>query len=176
MTSVDPADGAQGVAAGAAVTVTFSEKIKPATVTSQSLQLVNSSGATVPSTVTLSADRLSATVTPNAALARGSYTVKVSVAVTDAANNPLATPFTSTFTVTTVPGAPTNVVAAPGNGSATVSWTPPTDDGGAPITGYRVDVSDQSGAPLDSLDQLADPTATSIVLQASPAGPRTGSP
>lgn len=36
------------------------------------------------------------------------------------------------------PGAPTNVTASPGNGQATVGWNPPTDTGGAPISGYRV--------------------------------------
>jgi titin len=38
----------------------------------------------------------------------------------------------------TVPGAPTAVTAVPGDHMATVGWTPPTNDGGAPLTGYRI--------------------------------------
>jgi len=37
-----------------------------------------------------------------------------------------------------VPQAPTNVTAVAGDGRATVTFTPPTDDGGNPITGYEV--------------------------------------
>lgn len=37
-----------------------------------------------------------------------------------------------------VPGAPTNVTATAGNGQATVSFTPPADNGGSAITGYTV--------------------------------------
>ncbi|MBD2863369.1 fibronectin type III domain-containing protein [Paenibacillus oceani] len=36
------------------------------------------------------------------------------------------------------PGAPTGAAAAAGNGKATISFTPPADDGGSPITGYTV--------------------------------------
>ena len=39
------------------------------------------------------------------------------------------------------PGAPTAVVATPGNGQATVSWTAPTSTGSGPITGYTVRAS-----------------------------------
>ncbi|MEN6317089.1 MAG: S-layer homology domain-containing protein [Clostridiaceae bacterium] len=38
----------------------------------------------------------------------------------------------------TVPGAPTNVTAAAGDGEAAVSFAAPADDGGSPITGYVV--------------------------------------
>ena len=36
------------------------------------------------------------------------------------------------------PGAPTGVAAVAGDASALVSWTPPVDTGGSPITGYTV--------------------------------------
>jgi hypothetical protein len=38
----------------------------------------------------------------------------------------------------TPPSAPTTVAAAPGDRSAAVSWAPPSDTGGSPVTGYRV--------------------------------------
>ena len=43
-----------------------------------------------------------------------------------------------TLTVVTVPGAPTITSATPGNGSATITFTPPASNGGAPIDGYGV--------------------------------------
>lgn len=42
----------------------------------------------------------------------------------------------------TVPDAPTDAIARWGDASATVSWTPPADDGGAAVTSYTVTASD----------------------------------
>jgi len=38
----------------------------------------------------------------------------------------------------TVPDAPLNFDAAPGDGQATLTWTVPANDGGSPITGFEV--------------------------------------
>jgi hypothetical protein len=46
----------------------------------------------------------------------------------------------------TVPGAPTGVNASAGDGSATVSFSPPSSDGGSPITGYSVLASGGAGS------------------------------
>jgi hypothetical protein len=54
---------------------------------------------------------------------------------------------------TVAPGAPTNVSAAARAGGATVTWTAPADDGGSPITGYKIQAVNPSdgaavGAPV----------------------------
>jgi PKD repeat protein len=68
-------------------------------------------------------------------------TYQVTLTVTD--NQGATGTFTRSVTVTapttpTAPGAPTGVTATAGNGSATVSWTPPGNSGGSPITAYVV--------------------------------------
>jgi hypothetical protein len=47
----------------------------------------------------------------------------------------------ATVSSPTTPGAPTNATAVASNGSATISWTPPSSTGGATITSYMVTAS-----------------------------------
>lgn len=44
----------------------------------------------------------------------------------------------SASTPSSVSGVPTGVTATAGNAQATISWTPPTDNGGIPITSYNI--------------------------------------
>jgi photosystem II stability/assembly factor-like uncharacterized protein len=70
------------------------------------------------------------------------------------------------ITVTSVaPSSPTNVTASlSGSTSATVSWSPPSDDGGTPIIGYTVTVS-----PGGATVQTNQTTTSAIILNLAPA-------
>jgi Fibronectin type III domain len=81
----------------------------------------------------------------------------------------------------TAPAAPTNVAASAGNGTASVSFTAPTSDGGAAITGYTV-TSNPSGITATGtgttivVPGLANGTAyTFTVTATNSAGPSVAS-
>lgn len=63
------------------------------------------------------------------------------------------------ITPITVPGAPTSVVAVPGDTTLAVTWTPPATDGGSPITAYVVTTS-PLGGPCVIGAGAASPTVT----------------
>jgi hypothetical protein len=49
------------------------------------------------------------------------------------------------------PGLPTSVVAAGGNGSIGITWSPPASDGGSAVTGYDVYREDMGSTPVCSI-------------------------
>ena len=90
--------------------------------------------AQTPVTVTGSPPATSATVT---GLTNGtSYTFTASATNANGAS-PASSP-SNAVTPNNLPGAPTGVSATAGNGSATVSWTAPSNNGGSAITSYTV--------------------------------------
>ena len=87
VTGVAPAYGAVGVAVNTNVVVTFSEPVNGVDSTTFMLSVAD---VAIASTVTVAADRLSATLDPDAALANGTpYTVTVTSGVTDTSRNAL---------------------------------------------------------------------------------------
>ncbi len=63
----------------------------------------------------------------------------------------------------TVPGAPTAVTATPGSGAATVQWSAPAANGGAPITSYTV-TPYADGSALAPTTVTGNPPATSATV------------
>ena len=72
-----------------------------------------------------------------------------------------ATATSSTITPATVPGAPTNVTASPGDTKALVSWTAPASNGGASVTSYTIRISIDNGGSWSTLGSIGG-TAVNI--------------
>ncbi|GAA2569471.1 hypothetical protein GCM10010435_49360 [Winogradskya consettensis] len=108
-----------------------------------------------------------------------SYAVRVR-AVNDNGVSPPSAPVT--VTPATNPAAPAGVTATPGNRSATVSFTPPSYDGGLPITGYEYSLDGTTWSalpPSSSVGDLTNGTAYTIRLRARNdvgAGPSASAP
>lgn len=60
------------------------------------------------------------------------------------------------------PGAPTGLLAVPGDGTVLLTWTTPTDTGGARVDGWVLELTDGSGwqPAVDADGDTADATAT----------------
>ena len=96
-------------------------------------------------------------------------------ATIDSTSSPSLSQLTGTvFAVSalaTVPGAPTKVSAKAGNASATLTWTAPSSDGGAAITGYVIKPSRGPAVKVgdvtsDTLTGLTNGTAYSFTVAA----------
>ena len=70
----------------------------------------------------------------------------------------------------TVPSAPTGVAAAPATASALVSWSPPSTNGGTPVTGYTV--TPYIGSTAQTPTQVSNSAATSTIVAGLTNGTR----
>jgi hypothetical protein len=103
-------------------------------VTGYSVQVYSSTGTPLR---TQASSTTSATVT---GLTNGTGYLFAVRAVNAAGEGPLS-PQSGTTTPRTVPGAPRNVTATPGNSQVVLAWVAPADNGGAAISGYTVTLS-----------------------------------
>jgi hypothetical protein len=71
----------------------------------------------------------------------------------------------SAYDVATAPAAPT-LTASSSGGGVSLAWTAPTDDGGSPVTGYRVYRASGGATPV----LLASPTGTAYTDSAATPG------
>jgi hypothetical protein len=107
------------------------------------------------------------------------YTFQVQ-ASSSVGTSPLSVPSNSVTPFGT-PGAPTGVAAAPGDGYALVSFTPPAATGGVPIAYYTVtaspggQIANGSESPI-RIDGLTNGVAYTFTVTATNAGPATGPP
>jgi len=120
VTGTLPVNGALDIGSAVRPRATFSKSLKPATVTTSTMTLTGPSGA-VNGSVAYDDTTKSATFTPTAALASGTYTVRLdpSIAATDDAT--LATAYTWTFTVAASLPAPTVTSTSPSSGATNVA-------------------------------------------------------
>ena len=74
-------------------------------------------------------------------------------------------------TATTVPGAPTSLTAtASGTSTIDLTWNAPSDDGGASISGYKIEVSSNGGTSWSNREGNTGSTSTSYAHTGLSAG------
>lgn len=124
--SAYPEDGATNVNSSTNITATFSEPMDSATINQTSFTL---EGSSVSGTVTYDPATYTATFNPDAALAYNyTYTATLSTAITDLAGNPLAAPYTWSFTTRSDTTPPDTEITSGPSGSinyddVTFTWT-----------------------------------------------------
>ena len=84
------------------------------------------------------------------------------VAAVNAAGTGSYSSSSSSVTPYTTPGAPTGVAGTSGNTQVSLSWTAPSDNGGALITDYAIQYSSNGGAWITFTDGVSTGTSTVV--------------
>jgi|GEM_PF-522117 len=155
--SLSPANGAGSVNPASAVTISFSETISPASVTSVSFELRNAANQVVPATLSVLQNQ--AVLTPSSALSYSSvYTATVkggSTGVKDVAGNALQRDSVWTFTIADPPPPPITY-NGPG-GPVLVLYSASN-----PYSRYTIEILRTEGLNYYLARDIADVTATDL--------------
>ena len=159
--STSPADGATGASVAVAPSVTFSEAMSAASITSANVRLLDDTGAAVSQLAgspSLSADGLTATIRPAAPLTQGkAYRIQIvggAAGVLDLAGHGMSATTTQatgfrTVADTTPPTISTVAITGVGSTIATVTWT--TDESADSQVFYRkAGVVDYQATAIDT--------------------------
>ena len=168
VTGNTPSNGATNVSTtSAGVTATFSEIIDPASVTTNTFQLLDSNNQSVSAIVSLNNQTNVATLTPATNLAfSATYTATVKGGqVKDIAGNALAADYSWSFTTapqptndTAAPSTPTALVKTTADEwTATLSWNASTDNVG--VVGYDIYESSTGGPQNQNDGRVSSATA-----------------
>lgn len=150
-----PTAGATGVSVSTSVTATFSEALNASTVSTSTFELRNASNVLVPAAVSYNAATLTATLTPNSALALNStYNVTLRGGATDprvkdVAGNALAANVTWSFTTVATNPCAANAITAENclTGSPASEWDV-SGAGDPSIQGYATQISVNRGSTV----------------------------
>jgi hypothetical protein len=128
------------------VSVSFDAPADNGGATISGYQVTATTGGTAAGSCTPEAGATSCTVT---GLTNGT-TYTFTATATNAVGTGAASDSVTATPMAAKPGAPTDLVANPADGSVTVSFTAPANDGGAPITGYTVTATDPNNVAAGS--------------------------
>ncbi len=164
ITSTTPLIDATGVPVTNMITAIFSEKMAASSINNSTVTLSLNNGATpVSGSVVYEANAQSFRfILPlnNLLSYSTNYTATVSKDVEDMAGNNLGSDYSWTFTTedppTTLPSAPTGIVAASGNSQITITW-----DAAPAATSYNIYWSSTSGVTTATGTKISDISTTS---------------
>ena len=106
-------------------------------------------------------NNLDNTVTISGLINGASYTFTVA-AKNAKGTGPASAPSNAVTPNPTAPGAPSAVVATPGDGTLSVTWNPPADTGGSPVTGYVLQTFLTGGAFVSTQSVGAATTSAAV--------------
>jgi len=131
-----------------------------AAITDYSIQYSSNAGSTY---TTFSHTASTATTATITSLATGSYLFRVAAINSVGTGTTVTSSSTSVTAAATTSNAPTGLSVTPTTGQAALSWTAPSDNGGASITDYSIQYSSNAGSSYTTFAHSASTTTIATI-------------